>query len=95
MVCLHFPSIYSKPIGIWFWDEKLGSPNAYYLSDSFSKYMEVAYLFKSLNKKQWDKWLTRLSERTPVDFNFEVVDIYVEPKQFLDNLIEVGTWAAP
>lgn len=93
LVCLHFPNLASKPVGIWFWNDATDAPDAYYLPDTFSHYTEVSKLFVGIKKKsRWDRWIIRLSERTPTEISFEVVDIYVEPKKFLDNFLEMSAW---
>lgn len=87
LVCIHYPHVNDPPVGIWFWDDDLNKISCYYLQDCFTQYLRVKDLFKvNTTKKIWNRWIKRLSERTPVDFNFEIVDIYTEPKKFLINL---------
>lgn len=89
-VVLHYPTNYSKPVGVWWWDGAREVPTSYYVPGAENFYAGAVDLLGSArNEAHWDGFAQKLADRTPWGSSFEVDDIQGDPKKYLDTLRKV------
>lgn len=88
-VCVHYPTAYSKPVGIWWWDPGQGAPTSYYLPGAESYHASaVGVLGSAKDETQWNSWAARMADRTPVSSSFSVDEIDISPITYLKALVK-------
>jgi hypothetical protein len=83
-VVLHYPTAYSKPVGIWWWDGAREVPTSYYLPGCENYYANsVDVLGSARDEAHWDAFSQKLADRTPWGAAYETDDINVDPQRYL------------
>lgn len=84
LVVLHYPTVYSAPVGVWYWDKVKNCPASFYLPGNENAYSAVVGLLGSAPSEQlWDGFVYRLADRTPNADAFSADTINVSPRAYL------------
>lgn len=87
LVALHYPTAYSKPIGIWWWDPIANAPTSYYVPGAENYHDSAVDILGSAESElQWNGWAQRMADRIPVNSAFSVDDIDIPPKTYLNAM---------
>lgn len=86
-VLVHFPTAYSKPVGVWWWNTSLSAPQSYYEPGAENYHdMVVSLLGVGKSEQQWEQNAQKLSDRTPYSDAFQADNISVSPQTYLRAL---------
>lgn len=86
-VLLHYPTAYSAPVGVWWWNPVTNTPKAYYMPGAENYQAGVVDLLGSAKSEVlWDQWCQKLADRTPYSHAFSADNINVSPMAYLRSM---------
>lgn len=86
-VIVHYPTAYTKPVGIWWWNDIQNCPNSFYMPGTEKYKNSVMDLLGSArDSSHWELFTQKLADATPVADSFQADNIDVSPKIYLKSL---------